>query len=44
VVDLPDKIDIACPACAQTLRVPASFSGRVRCPACQNEFQRSEAA
>ncbi|MDA0877556.1 MAG: hypothetical protein O3B05_01645 [archaeon] len=44
VVDLPDKIDIACPACAQTLRVPASFSGRVRCPACRNEFQRSEAA
>jgi len=44
VVDLPEKIDIACPACSQTLRVPASFNGRVRCPACRDEFQRSEAA
>jgi uncharacterized CHY-type Zn-finger protein len=44
VEEAPKKVDIACPACAQTLRVPTSFNGRVRCPACREEFQRTEAA
>jgi len=43
VVDVPDKLEIGCPACARTLRVPTSFNGRVRCPACKHEFSRAEA-
>jgi transposase-like protein len=43
VVDVPEKVEIGCPACARTLRVPTSFNGRVRCPACKHEFSRAEA-
>lgn len=32
------KIQIACPECARQLRVPASYSGSVRCPDCSNRF------
>ena len=42
-VDVPEKVEIGCPACARTLRVPTSFNGRVRCPACKHEFSRAEA-
>lgn len=36
VVD--DKVEVACPACDQRLRVPASYSGTARCPACAQTF------
>jgi uncharacterized CHY-type Zn-finger protein len=35
------KIEVGCPECSQTLRIPQSYSGSVRCPACKNIF-RSE--
>ena len=43
VVEAPEKVEIGCPACARSLRVPTSFNGRVRCPACKHEFSRAEA-
>lgn len=36
------KIEIACPDCAQTLRIPASYEGSVRCPACKIIFKANE--
>ncbi len=32
------KVELSCPKCAQSLRVPASYSGSVRCPACEEVF------
>jgi transposase-like protein len=43
VDEVPEKVEIGCPACARSLRVPTSFNGRVRCPACKHEFSRAEA-
>ena len=36
VVD--DKVEVACPACDQRLRVPSTYSGTARCPACAQTF------
>ena len=33
------KTEVACPECSQTLRIPSSYSGSVRCPACKNIFR-----
>ena len=33
-----EKVEVACPACDQRLRVPASYSGSARCPACAQTF------
>ena len=33
------KIQVSCPDCTQTLRIPESYSGSVRCPACKNIFR-----
>jgi transposase-like protein len=33
------KIEVGCPECSQTLRIPESYSGSVRCPACKNIFK-----
>ena len=33
------KIEVGCPECSQTLRIPNSYSGSVRCPACKNIFR-----
>lgn len=33
------KIEVGCPECSQTLRIPKSYSGSVRCPACKNIFK-----
>ena len=33
------KIQVSCPDCSQTLRIPESYSGSVRCPACKNIFR-----
>jgi len=32
------KVQVGCPECARQLRVPASYSGKVRCPDCSNRF------
>ncbi|MED5496956.1 MAG: hypothetical protein VX872_05250, partial [Candidatus Thermoplasmatota archaeon] len=32
------KIEIACPQCSSTLRIPSSYRGSVRCPSCSNVF------
>ena len=32
------KVEVACPACDQRLRVPSTFSGTARCPACAQTF------
>ena len=32
------KVQVGCPECARQLRVPASYSGTVRCPDCSNRF------
>jgi len=36
------KIEIGCPDCQQTLRIPASYEGSVRCPACKIIFKANE--
>ena len=33
------KKEISCPDCARTLRVPNSYNGSVRCPACKSVFK-----
>ncbi len=32
------KVQVGCPECARQLRVPASYSGKVRCPDCSTRF------
>lgn len=36
------KIELGCPDCQQTLRIPASYQGSVRCPACTKIFKANE--
>ena len=36
--EIIEKVEVACPACDQRLRVPASYSGPARCPACTQTF------
>ena len=33
-----NKVEVACPACDQRLRVPSTYSGTARCPACAQTF------
>mgnify|MGYP000594377708 CR=1 FL=1 len=33
------KVEISCPDCSQTLRIPGSYEGSVRCPACSKVFK-----
>ena len=33
-----EKVEVACPACDQRLRVPSNYSGTARCPACSQTF------
>jgi uncharacterized CHY-type Zn-finger protein len=33
-----EKVEVACPACDQRLRVPNTYSGTARCPACAQTF------
>jgi len=37
-----DKIEISCPDCLQSLRIPSSYKGSVRCPACTKIFKAYE--
>lgn len=36
------KLEVACPDCEQSLRIPASYTGSVRCPACTKIFKANE--
>ena len=36
------KVELGCPDCDQTLRIPASYRGSVRCPACTKIFKADE--
>ena len=38
----PAKIEVGCPECGQTLRIPSSYDGSVRCPACTQVFKSHE--
>lgn len=47
VEDSPDeqidqKVEVSCPECAQSLRVPSDYSGSVRCPACEHIFKAKD--
>ena len=33
-----EKVEVSCPECDQSLRVPSSYNGSVRCPACEFVF------
>ena len=35
---IDEKMEVACPACDQRLRVPSTYSGSARCPACSQTF------
>ena len=32
------KVEIHCPECQQSLRIPVGYAGSVRCPACEEVF------
>ena len=34
-----EKVEVSCPECAQSLRVPSDYAGSVRCPACEYVFK-----
>ena len=36
------KIEISCPECRQSLRIPNSYEGSVRCPSCKNIFKSTD--
>ena len=35
---IEEKVEVACPVCDQRLRVPSTYSGTARCPACAQTF------
>ena len=39
---LPEKVEISCPECPSTLRVPSDYSGSVRCPSCSTVFSAKQ--
>jgi Zn finger protein HypA/HybF involved in hydrogenase expression len=32
------KVELHCPECQQSLRIPLGYTGSVRCPACEEVF------
>ena len=36
------KIEISCPECSQSLRIPESYDGSVRCPSCKAVFSAKD--
>ena len=36
------KIEISCPDCSQSLRIPSSYEGSVRCPSCKTIFKSTD--
>ena len=37
-----EKVEVSCPECAQSLRVPSDYEGSVRCPACEHIFKAND--
>ena len=37
------KVELHCPECEQSLRIPATYTGSVRCPACEEVFSAKQA-
>ena len=37
-VESDGKVELLCPECDQSLRIPETYSGSVRCPACEEVF------
>ena len=33
-----EKVKVECPSCNKTLRVPPTYSGKIRCPTCAQEI------
>ena len=44
IVETPNdgKIEISCPDCSQSLRIPSSYEGSVRCPSCKTIFKSTD--
>ena len=38
----PAKVEISCPECSSTLRVPSDYGGCVRCPSCSTVFSAKQ--
>jgi len=38
----PTKVEISCPECSSTLRVPSDYGGSVRCPSCSTVFSAKQ--
>ena len=38
----PEKVEISCPECSSTLRVPSDYEGSVRCPSCSKVFSAKQ--
>ena len=38
----PAKVEISCPECSSTLRVPSDYGGSVRCPSCSTVFSAKQ--
>ena len=36
------KVEISCPECSQSLRIPESYDGSVRCPSCKMIFKSKD--
>lgn len=36
-----EKVEVSCPECSQSLRVPADYRGNAKCPACETKFEVS---
>ena len=42
-VETDGKVEIHCPECTQSLRIPEDYTGSVRCPACEEVFSAEQA-
>ena len=41
-VESDGKVELHCPECDQSLRIPETYSGSVRCPACEEVFSAEQ--
>lgn len=41
-VETDGKVEIHCPECTQSLRIPGDYTGSVRCPACEEVFSAEQ--
>ena len=42
-VETDGKVEIHCPECTQSLRIPEDYTGSVRCPACEEVLSAEQA-